>query len=320
MLKKSFDRLFSVVEQHGKIRSLALPLLATGIYGAPVDLCSKILLESIKDFMENVCQLKNNNLKEIHIVNYDKSKTDTVINIFDKSETLLSSLSGKINSRDEYIYKSQLNSEKNSNYSNYNDKSKSKISSYSRDDVFYRPQLNSINATEETSNYNHTFKREISSSSEITYNGKIVLEKNNLISCSSCKQKVKEYFLSNCKHNYCLGCKIELKENNFECIIGECSKDISKFFSKKTQFGDGRNASEMSSFRICEICTNISNPTNPIIQLPKCNHEMCNRCMEKISTMNPKCPFCQTFYGESKGDQPKNGQFKHRLLESSLSG
>ncbi|CAF0970786.1 unnamed protein product [Brachionus calyciflorus] len=59
-----------------KITSLALPLLATGIIGGPVDLTISILIDVILNFNK-----KDNleNFKEIHLVNNEKAKTSKIV-------------------------------------------------------------------------------------------------------------------------------------------------------------------------------------------------------------------------------------------------
>ena len=72
----------------------------------------------------------------------------------------------------------------------------------------------------------------------------------------------------------------------------------------------------MISSRKCEIC----DESIQLSKLPSCDHELCMSCFEKISKINPKCPFCNVFFGKPKGNQPKSGKMLINILNSSLPG
>ena len=74
----TFLNILSTANGQKEIRSLALPLLATGNYGAPKELCARVLIDSMQTFRFSLNE-DQLNLKEIHMINIDKDTTKVLV-------------------------------------------------------------------------------------------------------------------------------------------------------------------------------------------------------------------------------------------------
>ena len=143
---------------------------------------------------------------------------------------------------------------------------------------------------------------------------------SSIISCSLCRQRIRRHLKLKCNHVYCLGCQLDLKDKNV-CLVENCDKSES---SKQIEINTEKletdvKIPQVESDKECEICSETFN-LNKFIQLPNCQHDLCTACYQKILASNPKCPFCQTFFGKPKGNQPNNGKMIHQIISSCLAG
>lgn len=65
-LRKTMENTLRLADENG-IKTLAFPPMGTGFYGIPLDLCAKVMLESIKRHLEG-----GSELEEISIITLDK--------------------------------------------------------------------------------------------------------------------------------------------------------------------------------------------------------------------------------------------------------
>lgn len=84
------------------------------------------------------------------------------------------------------------------------------------------------------------------------------------------------------------------------CLIYMLLKKLSRmfwfFFRLNSPFSD-----ILKEKANCVIC--IDNPTDPI-QLQKCGHIVCKKCIKQYFEYKPTCPICGIMYGKVTGDQP----------------
>ncbi|XP_077983146.1 uncharacterized protein LOC144437988 [Glandiceps talaboti] len=76
-------------------------------------------------------------------------------------------------------------------------------------------------------------------------------------------------------------------------------------------------ASSPAGMGDCDICCikDIS-----LTKMNCCGHPICRQCTSKHFTVSPKCPFCQAFVSDTRGDQPKGGRMDDWEERTSLVG
>ncbi|XP_072026035.1 uncharacterized protein [Amphiura filiformis] len=61
-------------------KTLAIPLISSGIYGGPKPICAKALLDAIEEFDNDSCHI----IKAIHLINLDEPSTQALVDGFNK--------------------------------------------------------------------------------------------------------------------------------------------------------------------------------------------------------------------------------------------
>ena len=64
-----------------KLKSISIPAISSGIYGFPLDLCAKTIVEAVLDFCDGK---KRASLKEIRFTNNDQRPTDAFLGVFQR--------------------------------------------------------------------------------------------------------------------------------------------------------------------------------------------------------------------------------------------
>jgi deltex len=295
MLYNTFENILKEANYQKDIKSVAIPLLATGNYGAPKDLCSSILLKAIGNFSMSLSHEKSN-IKEIQLINLDKEATKQLIR--DVEKHLPNSNESDSKNKAEKIEEPNSPGTPSRSKENHNLNEKTERA------VFLR------------------LKNEIDQTS----------------TCNICQQRIKLHnlnVLQNCKHRYCFGCTIKLRDNKNKCLLTdqhENEQQLTREKSKKQEHYSNDTISDIENSireannsekdlneiqaKECTLCCN----ERDIVYLYKCKHELCIECHKKVFEVSPKCPFCFKLYGKPKGDQPSNGKMTHRKMSSNLPG
>ncbi len=290
MLYHTFENILNEANGQKDIESVAIPLLATGNYGAPKDLCSSILLKAIGNFSMSLSHEKSN-IKEIQLINLDKEATRQLIRDVEKHLP-------------------------NSNESDNKNKAE-KVEESKSPGTHSRPkESHNLNEKPERAQFMR-LKNEI----------------DQISSCNICQQRIKLHnlnVLQHCKHRYCFGCTIHLRDNKNKCLLTHQHENEQKLTSEiskkqghyaKNNISDSENSiretnnSEIQA-KECKVCYS----EGEIVYLYKCQHELCVECHKKVFETSSKCPFCFKLYGKPRGDQPCNGKMTHRKLSSKLPG
>ena len=143
---------------------------------------------------------------------------------------------------------------------------------------------------------------------------------SSIVNCSFCRQRIRKHLKLKCNHVFCMGCQLDLSNRNI-CLVDKCdNNDSNKLLEINTDKLEGIvNISEAKSDKECEICNDNFDLKN-FTKFPNCQHEICTVCYQKILASNPKCPFCQIYFGKPKGNQPKNGKMDHQIISYCLAG
>ncbi|RNA38153.1 putative E3 ubiquitin- ligase DTX3 [Brachionus plicatilis] len=99
-MKQSLENVIEKLNQNAEIKTIAIPLLATGLNKGPINLCVDILVDGFIDF-EKKGKIKF--LKELHLVNIEDTKTQVIVQKLRK----IFNINLYHNLRDEHL-KSQL--------------------------------------------------------------------------------------------------------------------------------------------------------------------------------------------------------------------
>ena len=288
-LYNTFENVLNVAKSNKFIKSIAIPLLATGNYGAPKNLCSTILFNVLRNFDLSLSH-ENSSLKEIQLVNLDKEATRELI------KTL------------EQIFPNASGSKHEKSDIEVNNHSKSPRTSDER--------------SKEKSNVNE--KKEHSIFMKMRGDSEQILSCDL---CRQRIKTQNLNVLKICKHKYCLGCTIDLCNNKFKCLLNdhlENEQNESQQEPLDNKTNDSSIREKINNEKInnevqikeCQLCCE----EMELVYLYKCRHEMCVNCYKKTFEISPKCPFCFKFYKTPRGDQPKNGKMQHSLLRQSLPG
>ena len=78
-LKHTFIETLRYANTKTEASSVALPLISSGIFGGPKDICSKALLDAVKEFSENENTLI---IKVLHLINLDEKATRAIEEAF----------------------------------------------------------------------------------------------------------------------------------------------------------------------------------------------------------------------------------------------
>jgi len=102
-LKNTFYNCFIYVDkQQSKLneaKSIAIPLISSGIYSVPKDVCCKALFEAISEYLNGSDKIK---LKLIVLINLDESTNDHLYRYFvDQLKSSKNSIKIEINNNDE---------------------------------------------------------------------------------------------------------------------------------------------------------------------------------------------------------------------------
>ncbi|XP_072025001.1 uncharacterized protein [Amphiura filiformis] len=81
---KKLKETFLCAIRHANIpveaKTLAIPLISSGIYGGPKPICAKALLDAIEEFDNDPCHI----IKTIHLINLDEPSTQALVDVFNK--------------------------------------------------------------------------------------------------------------------------------------------------------------------------------------------------------------------------------------------
>lgn len=184
-LKFTFINLFECANNHLKLSQLGLPLLCTGNYGAPKQLCANILANSLFDFLDSA---RNLYLKEIHFVNIDQATTDLLV---EEIELLLV---------------------KNLSVSEDNFEEATSTAYEEMEHSGKMEHKENFEIIDSSPRKSHTKK--------ILYN-----ENKDFITCQLCRQRTRSWIeIVDCKLKICLLCDGETKDNQAECFIEGCTQ------------------------------------------------------------------------------------------------
>ena len=78
-LFETFLNVFIYAEETLQVKSVALPLISSGIFGVPKDVCSEMLYKALKEFISKMKNKSNRNLTCIKIVSIDASTNNEIL-------------------------------------------------------------------------------------------------------------------------------------------------------------------------------------------------------------------------------------------------
>jgi O-acetyl-ADP-ribose deacetylase (regulator of RNase III) len=90
--EKLFETFLNVLvyaEETLKVKSIALPLISSGIFGVPKDVCSEMLYKGLQEFISKTKNKTNRNLICIKIVSIDSPTNDEILKVFKRKLNIL---------------------------------------------------------------------------------------------------------------------------------------------------------------------------------------------------------------------------------------
>lgn len=90
--EKLFETFLNVLvyaEEKLKVKSIALPLISSGIFGVPKDVCSEMLYKGLQEFIVKTKNKTNRNLICIKIVSIDSPTNDEILKVFKRKLNIL---------------------------------------------------------------------------------------------------------------------------------------------------------------------------------------------------------------------------------------
>ena len=88
-LFETFLNVFMYAEVTLQVKSVALPLISSGIFGVPKDVCSEMLFKALKEFISKMKNKSNRNLMCIKIVSIDAPTNNEILKVFKRKLNVL---------------------------------------------------------------------------------------------------------------------------------------------------------------------------------------------------------------------------------------